>query len=137
MVCYFRLFKNFPQFVVIHTIKSFSVVSEAEVDVFLEFSCFSYDPTDVSSLIYIYNYIFKSGFPGGSVVKNLPANTGVVGSILELGSFPGEGNGNLLQFSCLGNPMDRGAWWATVHGATRIRHDLVTKQPSPPQFNTG
>ena len=37
-----------------------------------------------------------------------------------------------IQNSCLGNPMDRGAWWATVHGATRVRHDLVTKQPSPP-----
>ena len=60
------------------------------------------------------------------MVKNLPANTGVVGSILELGSFPGEGNGNLLQFSCLGNPMDRGAWWATVHGVAKS-HDLATE----------
>ena len=44
-------FKNFPQFVVIHTVKGFSVVSEAEVDVFLEFSCFLYDPVDVGNLI--------------------------------------------------------------------------------------
>ena len=44
-----------------------------------------------------------------------------------LGRSFGEGNGNLLQFSCLGNPMDRGAWRATVHGVTK-RHDLVTKQ---------
>ena len=51
MVWYSHLFKNFPQFVVIHTIKSFSVVNEAEVDVFLEFSCFFYDPTDVGNLI--------------------------------------------------------------------------------------
>ena len=47
------------------------------------------------------------GFPGGSVVKNLSANTGDAGSIPGLGRFPVEGNGNLLQHSCLGNPMDR------------------------------
>ena len=46
-----HLFKNFPQFVVIHRVKGFSIVSEAEVDVFLEFSCFFYDPVDVSNLI--------------------------------------------------------------------------------------
>ena len=50
MVWYFHLFQNFPQFVVIHTVKSFSIVSEAEVDVFLEFSCFFYDPMDVGNL---------------------------------------------------------------------------------------
>ena len=51
MVWYCRLLKNFPQFVVIHTVKGFSVVSEAEVDVFLELSCFFYDPVDVGNLI--------------------------------------------------------------------------------------
>ena len=56
------------------------------------------------------------GFPGGSVVKNLPANIGDMGLIPGLGRSPGEGNGNPLQYSCLGNSMDRGAWWATVHG---------------------
>ena len=50
-VWYSHLFKNFPQFVVIHTVKGFRVVSEAEVDVFLEFSCFFYDPSDVDNLI--------------------------------------------------------------------------------------
>ena len=59
----------------------------------------------------------KLGFPGGSVVKNLPANAGDSGSIPGLGKSPGKGNGNPLQYSCLGNPMDRRAWWATVHGA--------------------
>ena len=62
------------------------------------------------------------GFPGGSVVKNPPANTGDardVDSIPGLGRSPGEGNGNPLQNSCLGNPMDKGAWWATVHGVTK------------------
>ena len=55
-------------------------------------------------------------FPGGSVVKNMSASAGDVGSILGSGSSPGEGNGNPLQYSCLGNPMDRGAWQVTVHG---------------------
>ena len=44
---------------------------------------------------------------------------------------PGEGNSNLLQFSCLGNSMDKGAWWATVHGVSRVRHDLLTTPPPP------
>ena len=51
MVWYSHLLKNFPQFLVIHTVKGFSVVNEAEVDVFLEFSCFFYDPVDAGSLI--------------------------------------------------------------------------------------
>ena len=61
------------------------------------------------------------GFPGGSVVKkkNLLANARDVGSIPGSGKFPGEGNGNQLQYSCLGNPMDSGAWWATVHEVTK------------------
>ena len=52
------------------------------------------------------------------MVKNLPANAGVTGSIFVLGRSPGETNGDPLQYSCLGNPMGRGAWWATVHGVT-------------------
>ena len=58
----------------------------------------------------------KEGFPGGSVVKNPPANAGDLGSIPGSGRSPGGGNGNLLQYSCLENPMDRGPWWATVDG---------------------
>ena len=57
-----------------------------------------------------------TGFPGGSKAKNLPANAGDKGYILWLGRSPGGGNGTLLQYSCLGNPIDRGTWWATVHG---------------------
>ena len=60
-------------------------------------------------------------FPRGSVVKNLPANAGATrdaGVIPGSGRYPGEGNGNLLQYSCQGNLVDRGAWWATVHGVT-------------------
>ena len=58
------------------------------------------------------------GFPRGSVVKTPPTNardTGDAGSIPGSGRSPGGGNGNPLQYSCLGNPMDRGAWWAAVH----------------------
>ena len=54
------------------------------------------------------------GFPGGAVVKNLPANAGDAGSIPGLGRSLGEGNGHALQCSCLGNPVDRRAWRATV-----------------------
>ena len=56
------------------------------------------------------------GFPGGSVIKNLPANREDMSSIPGSGRSLGKGNGNLLQYSCLGNPMDKGVWWATVHG---------------------
>ena len=64
------------------------------------------------------------GFPGGSVVKNLLINAGDMGSIPGLGRSHGEGNGNPLQYSCLGNPMDRGAWQATVHGVTNATEQL-------------
>ena len=60
--------------------------------------------------------------PGGSVVKNPPANAGDIrdaGSNPGLGRSPGGGNGNPLQCSCLENPMDRGAWWATAHGVAK------------------
>ena len=69
------------------------------------------------------------GFPGGSEVKVSASNEGDLGSIPGSGRPPGEGNGNPLQYSCLGNPMVRGVWWATVHGDTRIGHDLVTDPP--------
>ena len=50
------------------------------------------------------------------MIKNPPANAGDIGSIPGLGGSPGGGNDNMFQYSCLGNPMDRGAWWATVLG---------------------
>ena len=58
-------------------------------------------------------------FFGSSVVKNPPANAGDMGLIPDLGRSPGEGNGNLLWYSYLGNPMDRGAWQTTLHGAEK------------------
>ena len=63
------------------------------------------------------------------MVKNSPANAGDESSILESGTSPGEGNANPLQYSCLGNPMDRGAWWAPVHGvgSQKVGHNGVTE----------
>ena len=75
-----------------------------------------------------HNMKFDTGTPGGSVVKNPSANAGDVGSIPGLGRSPGKGNVNLLQYSCLGNLMDREAWWASPWGRKRVRHDLATKQ---------
>ena len=66
----------------------------------------------------------KTGFAGGSVVKNLPAKTGDMGLIPGLGRSPGERNGNRLQYSCLKNPKDRGTWRATVHGVTKSQTGL-------------
>ena len=59
-------------------------------------------------------------------VKSEAAQSGIE---IGLGRSPGEGNGNPLQYSGLGNPMNRGAWRATVRGVTRVRHDLATKSP--------
>ena len=66
------------------------------------------------------------GFPGGSVVKSSPANardTRDAGWIPGLGRCPGIENDNLLQYSCLKNPMDREAWWVIVYGLQKVRHD--------------
>ena len=74
---------------------------------------------------------FFLGFSGGSVVKSSSGNaqdTGDAGSILGSGRSPGGGNGSPLQCSCLENPMDRGAWRATVHGVTKSRTQLSTRE---------
>ena len=68
-------------------------------------------------------------FPGGTVVKNPPASTGrhrVLSLIPGSGRSPGEGNGNLLQYSCLENSMDRGTWQSTVHGVAKSQTRLNT-----------
>ena len=70
------------------------------------------------------------GFLHSSVGKESACSAEDPGSIPGLERSPGEGNGNPLQFSCLENPMDRGAWKATGHGVTRVGHDLVTKLSS-------
>ena len=66
-----------------------------------------------------------SGFPGGSVVKNPPANAGDMGLIPGSGRSPGEGNGNPLQYTCLGNPMARKALWTTLHGIAKSQTPLI------------
>ena len=63
--------------------------------------------------------ILSLAFLGGAAVKNLPANAGDVGLISGLGRSPGERNDNPLQYSCLGNPMERGAWRAIVHAVAK------------------
>ena len=70
--------------------------------------------------MYLYLYVFNvyTDFPRGSEVEVSACNAGDLGSIPGSGRSPGEGNGNPLQYSCLENPMDRGAWWATVHRVT-------------------
>ena len=99
VVWYSHLFKNFPQFVVIHRVKHFRLANEAEVDVFLEFPWFFYDPADVDNLI-------SDGFPCGSAGKESACNLGDLGSIPELGRSPGEGKGYPVQYSGLKNSMD-------------------------------
>ena len=130
-----HLLKSFPQFVVIHRVKGFSIVNEAEVDVFLEFSCFSYDPMDhrIGNLIsgsaafsksslniwkFSVHVLLKLSLEnfGSSDNKEPACNAGDPGLISESEKSPREGNGYPVQYSCLENPMDRGAWWAIVHG---------------------
>ena len=75
------------------------------------------------------------GFPHSSISKESARNAGDQGSIPRLGRSPGEGNSNPLQYSCLENPMNRGAWRATVHGVPRVGHDLVTKEREREKWN--
>ena len=85
------------------------------------------------------NFISRTSLVA-QLVKNPPTMQENACHEENLGSIPGsgrplgEGNGNPFQNSCLGNPMDRGAWQATVHGVTRVGHKLVTKPPLAPQF---
>ena len=78
------------------------------------------------ALSFAVNLKLLLGFLHSSVGKESACNAGDLNSIPGLGRSPGEGNGNPLQCSCLENPMDRGAWWATVHGTARVGHELPT-----------
>ena len=69
--------------------------------------------------MYIYTNYGTGGFPGGSDSKEYACNAGDPGLIPGSGRYPGEGNGNPLQYSCLENSMDTGAWWAIVHKVTK------------------
>ena len=76
-------------------------------------------------LFYLTNpYSRYMGFPGGSDGKESTCNAGDLGSIPGLRRSPGGGHGNPLQYSCLENPMDRAAWWATVHAVTKSQTQL-------------
>ena len=86
---------------------------------------------NISDLKIAYRYVYKIGFLHGSVGKEVACNAGDIGLIPGSGRYPGERNGNSLQYSCLENSMDRGAWLATVHGVTRFGLDLVTKPLQP------
>ena len=79
----------------------------------------SHSQTQLRRLSSSSSRVSAQGFSGGVGVKNPPANAGDMGSIPGLGRFPAETNGNPLQYSCLENPMDRGAWRAMVHGVAK------------------
>ena len=136
MVWYSYLFENFPQSAVIHTVKGFSIVNEAEVDIFMEFSCFFYDPADIGNLISGSSAFSKSSLKIWKFSVPLLLKPGLENfehyfdsiwngcSCAVVWTFFGEGNGNPLQYSCLENPMDGGAWGAAVHGITEGRTRL-------------
>ena len=96
---------------------------------------YSFDCTDLCQWIDVCFLIhclgLSLGFSRSSVGKESACNAGDLGSNPESGRSPGKGNVYPLQYSCLENPMDRGAWQATVHGVSRVRHDLATKPPLP------
>ena len=78
-------------------------------------------------LFYLFLAVPLMGFPGGSDGKASSCNAGDLGLIPGLGRSPGEGNGNPLQYSCLENPMNRGAWWVTVH---RVAKSIGSEFPN-------
>ena len=94
---------------------------------------YSDKPSGVNCPSWVSFQVFPEGqgFPGGSVSKESARSAGDLSLIPLSERCPGEGNGNPLQYSCLGNPMDRGAWQVTVHGVTRVRYNLATKPPPP------
>ena len=136
VVWYSHLFKNFPQFVVIHTVKGFGLVNEAEIDVFLELSCYFKDPADVGNLISGSSAFSKSSLniwnftvhvllkPGLENFEHYFASMWDECNYAVVWTFFGGGNGNPLQYSCLENPMDGGAWWTVVHGVGKSRTRL-------------
>ena len=120
-VWYSHLLKNFPQFIVICTVKGFGINNEAEIDGFLEFSCFFCDPTNVGSFISGYSAFCKFSLnlwkfsvhvlskPGlGALCLTLPVWNEY--SCAVVWGFFAEGGGNLLQYSCLGNSIGYSPW---------------------------
>ena len=83
------------------------------------YSPWGYKELETTERLHVLFVTFWEGFPGSSDGKESACNGGHLGSIPGLGRSPGEGNGNVLQYSCLENPMDRGVWRATVHEVTK------------------
>ena len=102
MVWYSHLFQNFPQFIVIHTVKGFGIVNKAEIDVFLELSW----------------------LPWWLTGKESTCDAGDPDSIPELGRSPGGGHSSPLQYSCLENSKEIEAWWAAVHRVAQSQTQL-------------
>ena len=124
MLWYFHLFQNFPQFIVIHTVKDFGIVNEAELDVFLEFSCFFCDPAYVGNLISSSSAFCKSSLN----IWKLMVHGLLKPGFENFKHYFGEGNGNPLQYSCLENPKDRlqstgSPGRLQSMGSQRVRHN--------------
>ena len=110
-----------------------TVINYVDVCTFeMELWKWQYTYVDFLSETYYPSLIMRRGFPGSSVSKESTCNAGDASSVPGSGRSPGEGNGNPFRYPCLGNPMDRGAWWPIVHGVARAEHDLATKPPPPP-----
>ena len=112
--------------------KGCGIVNKAEIDVFLERSCFFYDSADVDNLISGYSAFSKSCLSIWKFTVHILLKPG-----LENFEHYFTSNGNPLQYSCLGNSMDRGAWQVTVPGVSRVGHDLANKLPPLPYKGFG
>ena len=128
VVWYSHLFQNFPQFVVIHTVKDFGVVNKAEIDVFLKLSCFVlFFFLIIQWMLAIWSLVplpsliknLKKGFLCASAGKKSICNVGDLDSIPGLGRSPGEGNSYPLQYPGLENSMD-----CIVHGVSKSQTRL-------------
>ena len=91
----------------------------------------------LKSRLYFRDRLYYLQLPRGTEVKNLLVNVGAIDLIPESGRSSGEGNGNWLQYSCLENPRDREAWWATVHSVAKSQTQLSGHAPSPSEYQLG
>ena len=150
VVWYSHLFQNFPQFIVIHTVKGFGIVNKAEIDVFLGILLLFWWSVDISNLISGFSafsktslniwkftvhvllkpglenfeHYFTSMWDGGALVGCSPWGHWVRHDWAASRSCIGEGNGNPLQCSCLENPRDEGTWWAAIYGVAQSQTGL-------------
>ena len=125
------IFQNFPQFIVIYTVKGFGIVNKAEIDVFLKLSSFSNDPADVgwrqwqpTPVLFPGKSHRRRSLVGCSPWGHKESDTTERLHFHFLLSCLGEGNGNPLQCSCLENPRDGGAWWAAIYGVAQSQTRL-------------